>query len=330
MKPAPSFTWNQSLPVTFNNPAIVPFGGTETRALVFMDGSLYAGIGDWEILRLDTPQTLDAQVLRLDSPMSGWVEDQNFIPAVTNKDGTSKFGAVATLGTAHFDQDLNNNPITPVDVLMAGFWNLNVSGLNVGQKTVTTGAVGAQGTWTLNALVPPRTVAAARVRSFASYTDSVTHQEMAFAGSDPYGIFSGAFNSATNGIQWGATAEAGTSGLMNGKPTGNTRVMSFAACGGKLYASIYDAIAVRTDGPNPSWQIFYQYSGPALGSASSGFRGLTCVPNLNGAGSMLIAGLEGPGDIYEYPSRRVSTDSIELHTANYCRDSVGDLGWVRH
>ena len=33
---------------------------------------------------------------------------------------------------------------------------------------------------------------------------------MAFAGSDPYGIFSGAFNSASNGIQWGATAEAGS------------------------------------------------------------------------------------------------------------------------
>ena len=32
---------------------------------------------------------------------------------------------------------------------------------------------------------------------------------MAFAGSDPYGIFSGAFNSASNGIQWGAAAEAG-------------------------------------------------------------------------------------------------------------------------
>src|SRR5271166_3825506 len=57
VKPAPNFTWNQSLPVTFNNPAIVPFGGTETRALVFMDGSLYAGIGDWMDPQLANPQT---------------------------------------------------------------------------------------------------------------------------------------------------------------------------------------------------------------------------------------------------------------------------------
>ena len=148
MNPAPSFTWNQSLPVTFNNPAIVPFGGTETRALVFMDGSLYAGIGDSGDPQANTRPTLDAQVLRLDSPTSGWVEDQNFIPVVTNKNGTNKFGAVANLGTAHFDQDLNNNPITPVDVLMAGFWNLHAGGLSIGQKTVTTGSVGAQGTWT--------------------------------------------------------------------------------------------------------------------------------------------------------------------------------------
>ena len=98
--------------------------------------------------------------------------------------------------------------------------------------------------------------------------------------------------------------------------------MSFAACGGKLYASIYDAIVVRADGVNPSWQIFYQYSGPALNSASSGFRGLTCVPNLNGAGSMLIAALEGPGDIYDIPLDG-SQPTIELHTANFIASQLG-------
>ena len=84
---------------------------------------------------------------------------------------------------------------------MAGFWNLNISGLEVGQKTVKTGSAGAQGTWTISSLVaPPKN--SGQVRSFASYTDSVTHQEMAFAGSEPYGIFSGAFNSSNNGIEW--------------------------------------------------------------------------------------------------------------------------------
>ena len=112
------------------------------------------------------------------------------------------------MGAAHFDHDLNNNPITPVDVLMAGFWNINVAGLQVGQKTVTTGSVGAQGTWTTNALVAPP-ASSGQVRSFASYTDSVTRQEMAFAGSDPYGIFSGAFNSSTNAHPVGRNRRSG-------------------------------------------------------------------------------------------------------------------------
>jgi hypothetical protein len=320
VNPFPTMSWTQSLPVPFNNPAIVPFGGTETRTLVFMDGSLYAGIGDWEDPQLENFQTPGAQVLRLDSPNGSWAEDKDF-NAVVPSSGKKDYQAVGTLGTAHFDHDSGNNPITPVDVLMAGFWNIGVAGLPVWQKTVTTGSVGAQGTWTMSELVAPPGNSG-QVRSFAPYTDSVTHVEMAFAGSKPFGIFSGAFNSASNSIAWGATAEVGTVGVT----TGEDRVMSFAACGGKLYASLYDAILVRTDGANPSWQKLYQYSGPALPSTSSGFRGLTCVPNLNGAGSMLISALEGNTfDVYDIPLDG-SQATIELHTSNYIASQLGN--WV--
>jgi hypothetical protein len=317
--PFPSISWCQSLPVTFDNPAIVPLGGTETRALAFMDGSLYAGIGDWEDPQLENSQTPGAQVLRLDSPTGSWVEDKDF-NAVVPSTGKKDYQAIAMLGTAHFDHDSGNNPITPVDVLIAGFWNVGVSGLPVWQKTVTTGSVGGGGAWTMSELVPPPG-SAGQVRSFASYTDSVTNVEMAFAGSKPYGIFSGAFDSASKSIAWGATAEAGSAVAT----TGADRVMSFAACGGKLYASLYDAILVRTDGANPSWQTLYQYSGPALPAPSSGFRGLTCVPNLNGAGSMLISALEGPGDIYDIPLDG-SQVTIELHTSNYIGSQLAN--WV--
>ncbi len=60
VNPAPDFSWTKSLPVTFHASGIVPFGGTETRALVFMDGSLYAGIGDWMDPQIENPQTLGA------------------------------------------------------------------------------------------------------------------------------------------------------------------------------------------------------------------------------------------------------------------------------
>ena len=324
VNPLPNFSGIQSLPVTFNDPSIVPFGGTETRFLLFMDGSLYAGIGDWEDPLLQNPQTPGAQVLRLDSPYGGWVEDQDF-NQVQPSTGEKYYQAIAGLGTAHFDHDSGNNPITPVDVLMAGFYNLDKGGVSVAQKTVTTGSVGAQGTWTTNSLVP-LPAAAGQTRSFGSYTDSVTGVEMAFAGSDPYGIFSGGFDSATNTIAWGSTAEAGSIIPTANDGDGLTpRVMSFAACGGKLYASIYYAIVVRTDGPNPSWSIVYQYSGPDVSAVNSGFRGLTCVPNLNRSGSMLIASLEGPGDIYEFPLDG-SSPTIELYMSNYLASQLG--AWV--
>ena len=100
--------------------------------------------------------------------------------------------------------------------------------------------------------------------------------------------------------------------------------MSFAACGGKLYASIYDAIVVRTDGANPSWRIFYQYSGPALNSNSSGFRGLTCVPNLNGSGSMLIAALEGT-----HPISTISLSTGHNRQLSFIPPTLSQLGWGR-
>ena len=80
-------------------------------------------------------------------------------------------------------------------------------------------------------------------------------------------------------------------------------------------------------GQIPVAGIYYQYSGPALPSASSGFRGLTCVPNLNGSGSMLISALEGPGDIYDIPLDG-SQPTIELNTSNYLSTQLGT--WVSY
>ena len=169
-EPAAQFLLDSSLPVTFNNLAIVPFGGTEMRFLLFMDGSLYAGIGNWEDPLLQNPQTPGAQVLRLDSANGSWVEDQDF-NQVQPSSGEKFYQAIAGLGTAHFDQDSGNNPITPVDVLMAGFYNLDIGGVSVAQKTVTTNPVGAQGTLTITSSLVPLPAAAGQVRSFASYTN---------------------------------------------------------------------------------------------------------------------------------------------------------------
>ena len=207
----PNFSWTQSLPVTFDNPAIVPFGGTETRALVFMDGSLYAGIGDWEDPELENPQTPGAQVLRLDSPTSSWVEDQDF-----NQPSCPDHPARNTIRRSPLSRrrisitNSGNNPITPVDVLMAGFWNIGYGRTGCMAKKpslpVLSGETG-RGQW--SGLNRPPASGNAEVRSFASYTDSVTDEEMAFAGSNPFGIFSGAFNSTSQRHRMGRSRGSG-------------------------------------------------------------------------------------------------------------------------
>jgi hypothetical protein len=150
---------------------------------------------------------------------------------------------------------------------------------------------------------------------------------MAFAGSDIYGVFSGGYNATTGKIQWGTAPESGSNPSCWATGGANCRPMAFAACGGKLYVTNYDAIFVRTDGTNPSWAMYYVYSGPPLANPAqnSGFRGLTCVPNLYGSGSMLIAGLEGPGDIYDIPLNG-SQPTVELHMSNYLSTQLS--AWV--
>ena len=49
------------------------------------------------------------------------------------------------------------------------------------------------------------------------------------------------------------------------------------------------------------------------------------MPKLNGAGSMLIAGLEGPGYIYDIPLDG-SQPTVELNTSNYLASLLGN--WV--
>ena len=178
----------------------------------------------------------------------------------------------------------------------------------------------------MNSLAP-LPAAAGQVRSFASYTDSVTGVEMAFAGSDPYGIFSGGFNSASNTIAWGSTAEAGSRFRRRMMARVNSPCDELRG----LWREALCLDLLRHPRPH-RWaksqlEIVYQYSGPDVCAVNSGFRGLTCVPNLNGSGSMLIASLEGPGDIYDIPLDG-SAPTIELHMSNYLASQLG--AWVSY
>ena len=70
-----------------------------------MDGSLYAGIGDWKDPNAGQTGVNLAQVLRLDSPTGSWVQDQNFLAAASYKSGLQEFLAIGAMQMAHFDHD---------------------------------------------------------------------------------------------------------------------------------------------------------------------------------------------------------------------------------
>ena len=74
VNPPPDFSWTKSLPVTFNSQTPTQFTGTEMRSLAFVDGVLYAGIGDFAESK-PAGVTNGAMILRLDSPGGSWYQD---------------------------------------------------------------------------------------------------------------------------------------------------------------------------------------------------------------------------------------------------------------
>lgn len=124
----------------------------------------------------------------------------------------------------------------------------------------------------------------ASTRSFFIHRDTVTGQERVFAGTAPTGIFSGVYDPHAPGrIRWDDAAEL----------SGYTRrPMSFTQCNGQLYVSIKPDLYRRIDGPTPQWEKVYTIPF-TLVVPSSGFRGLTSVPDPAGSGEVLLAALEG-------------------------------------
>ena len=239
INPTPTYgSWARSLPITFNatgttNPCAsgACVGGTETRALVTTNGSLYAGLGDWfeNATYAGTTPEYGAQVLRLDAPGSGgtanWYPDQNFTTLNTNSTGNvgcqnfyhrnapcPYFQAVAALDALTFTSDYHGTRLPrAVNVMLAGFFNASIAGIEVAEKAMATTATGASGTWHFDTLLAP---------SRATTLSEVVHPvpgHRAVAGGPVSlcrhgrGHLFGGWNSShsgTGGINWASAAEA--------------------------------------------------------------------------------------------------------------------------
>ena len=326
-----NFNWTISLPIAFNSSTNFTFRGTETRAFEWMQGSLYAAISDWKDPQLDNPSAPGAQILRLDCPLPtcSWQTDLALGQLQTSgtgpNPGNKQFQAIGNEKAVEFDIDRNLVPLNPpVHELLASVWNRG-AGLIQFQK------IG--GAWEEVFLKSyanaPFATNTAQIRTYAEYIDTVTHQQMVFAGTDPFGIYSGVYDSTVGDIVWSTAApEAGSlpSSLPNQPGNANPRVMAMAACNGRLYATIYDALMVRTDGPSPSWAIAYELpSNFGLESGSSGWRGLTCVANPSGSGPpVLLAYLEhNPGTGWTFPTSAPYTATQEVNFNTLFTNTVG-------
>ena len=229
--------------MTFTLSWTPPPPATEMRALIRHNGKLYGGTGNW----LSTGFAAGPSIIRLDAPNTPWALEQFFPIAPVNRI------AVACLNEIHF-------PTARLTTLICGFFG----GSAVGLKTST-------GAWVVTPIGNRR----GQIRSFTAHVDSVSHVDLAFAGSDQ-GIFSGVYDTALPGeIMWASTPELDISGFPPLARGHSQRVMSFAELRGVLYATIGQDIWERLDRAPAAWRKVW--SNPYPGVSQSGLRGMTPV-----------------------------------------------------
>ncbi|MFZ5784955.1 MAG: alkaline phosphatase family protein [Acidobacteriota bacterium] len=258
-------------------------GGTETMELLAHGGRLFASVGFW----MDQPYLLPkggdpwtgAQIMVKDSASSPWRLAANL--------GTHTV-RVDALQRVQFSTDAVGAPFpSPLTLLLAGT-------AEHGSETVSTVWVSDEAgkRWTRTEVAG----GSSPIRSFGSHRDSVTGVHNVFAGSTKGEVFRGALDPASPApIVWSAAEELSAEG----------RVMAFAEANGVLYAAVVrdrDAAASgglfrRIDGPEPRWELVYQWPFVAGSNAESNtMRGLTAVPDPAGGGhEVLVATRANPG-----------------------------------
>ena len=230
------------------------------------------------------PALPGAQILRLDEASGEWQVDYELTERDPWQVKLRRYFAFSTLQAVRFATDESGQPLVePVDLLLAGVWS-RYPGLEAYTR------LRGSAHWA-RAPVPGQESAASHseIRAFAVHRDGATGMEIAFAGASD-AIFVGAYSQEKQNIIWKPKPE--WQGPNFGVPAALGRVMSFAECNGKLFATIYNAIYERVDGPSPAWRKVFAAPMTGENRHISGFRGLTAIPNPSGPGEVLLAALE--------------------------------------
>jgi len=263
-------------------------GGTELRNLAVHKGKLFAGVGYWEDRPgFEGPQ--GAAILVLDGPTAPWRLEHVFDARMPN--GRMRDFAISALQSVHFATDRSGAALpAPVSILLASSWDRTGTDAVFSRDDAT-------GTWTATTLSqdPPAPDFLPQVRSLGMHRDRKTGVDRVFAGTDPRGIFSGAYDPAVPGrIAWSTEPEFDPRTLRaDAFPglEGRLRISSFAECNGALYVAVGQQIWQRIDGPAPHWRL--RYTNPRPFYSQTGLRGLTAIANPAGDGQVLLAAAEG-------------------------------------
>jgi hypothetical protein len=279
------FSWTRSLPITYEDPSIGTYGGTELRASVALDGKLYAANDYWQDSQINNPALPGPQIYRLDDPGAQWQVEYELPKTTIRQWGAREYQAFSNLVKVAFTKDKDGNAIVPAaQLLVAGVFSRG-RGIDVFMRSPS-------GRWSHDP-IPPQSYLpkGAQIRPFAVHTDAVTGAQLIFAGSGDV-IFSGKYDAQAQIIAWNATPDwlGPTPGKNNIQSHGG-RITGLAECGGKLYAAgseIYE----REDGAQPSWESVYRLPRSTKGGNLRSFSGLTCA-NVLSTRPALFASFQG-------------------------------------
>jgi hypothetical protein len=262
---------------------------TEANHLAAHRGRLFASFGaTYRKPPTPDPDFFGYAILRKETPTSPWQVDLDLGP---------KPYRVEALISVNLTTDANGNKLDqPIARLVAARWSPN--------KTILA-RDDATGKWDESTVVAGAGLAPGAVftaRAFGSHIDRVTGVHSLFAGTwrghasavgeYPSSIYRAAYDpSAPGGLRWSAEPEL----------QGVGRIMAFAECNGDLYVAtgIKDdspesgGVFRRVDGPKPRWELVYRWKEYDLSiwdDEQRIMRGLTAVPDPNGAGREVLIG----------------------------------------
>jgi len=305
------FLWTRSLPITYEDPSVGTFGGTELRASVALGGKLYAANDYWHDSQINNPALPGPQIYRLDSPAGRWQVEYELPKTTVRRWGAREYQAFSNLAKVSFTKDRDGNALSPAaELLVAGVFSRGM-GIDVFLRSPS-------GRWSYDP-IPPQSYLpkGAQIRPFAVHTDAMTAAQLIFAGSGDV-IFSGKYNAQTQTIEWNASPDwlGPTPGKNNIQSHGG-RITSLTECGGKLYAAGSD-IYEREDGPQANWKSIFTLPRGATGGNLRSFSGLTCGTGPSGQPALFSSFQGASADIVRIDvSPSDGKGMVELNVADF-------------